>query len=222
MDINQLRRDMITRINPTEKSPRRVRVVKVKTIPIPFLQNLSEVVDGYYAYMEESKMAARKKSVAGEEASRTDETDGRIKVRVILKCCLGRARKSLPRFRFPMTSLLARTASFSATSGPSTTCTRSELQCEAQMKATVAGGNGENDRFEFSRTILPELEKCQEDPKRLRNLFQTRRDRFKTIYGKFCLNNPKSEYIINNHEKYFTVSACELRIRGVNKGQYTG
>ena len=80
------------------------------------------------------------------------------------------------------------------------------------MKAPAAGAGGRqwrHDRFEFSRTILPELEKCQEDPKRLRNLFQTRRDRFKTIYGKFCLNNPKSEYIINNHEKYFTVSACE-------------
>ena len=64
------------------------------------------------------------------------------------------------------------------------------------MKAIMTGCNGGNDRFEFSRTILPELEKCQEDPKRLRNLFQTRRDRFKTIYGKFCLNNPKSEYII--------------------------
>ena len=38
-------------------------------------------MDGYYAYMEESKMAARKKSVAGEEASGTNETDGRIKVR---------------------------------------------------------------------------------------------------------------------------------------------
>ena len=38
-------------------------------------------MDGYYAYMEESKMAARKKSVAGEETSGTNETDGRIKVR---------------------------------------------------------------------------------------------------------------------------------------------
>ena len=45
-------------------------------------------MDGYYAYMEESKMAARKKSVAGEEASGTNETDGRIKVRVILKSCV--------------------------------------------------------------------------------------------------------------------------------------
>ena len=52
---------------------------------------------------------------------------------------------------------------------------------------------------------MPELEKCQEDPKRLKNMFDSRRVRFKTVYGKFCLNNPKSEYIINNHEKYFTV-----------------
>ena len=37
-------------------------------------------------------------------------------------------------------------------------------------------------------------------------MFEQRRVRFKTVYGKFCLNNPKSEYIINNHEKYFTVS----------------
>ena len=57
-----------------------------------------------------------------------------------------------------------------------------------------------------SRTILPEVEKCQEDPKRLKSMFDSRRVRFKTVYGKFCLNNPKSEYIINNHEKYFTVS----------------
>ena len=53
---------------------------------------------------------------------------------------------------------------------------------------------------------MPELEKCQSDPRRLKSMFEQRRVRFKTVYGKFCLNNPKSEYIINNHEKYFTVS----------------
>ncbi len=49
------------------------------------------------------------------------------------------------------------------------------------------------------------MEKCVSNPKALRPLFGNRRDRFKTVYGKFCLNNPKSEYIISEFEKYFAV-----------------
>ena len=74
----------------------------------------------------------------------------------------------------------------------------------------------DGDKFEkiYFRTILPELEKCQSDPRRLKSMFEQRRVRFKTVYGKFCLNNPKSEYIINNHEKYFTVSHMYKSVQG--------
>ena len=49
------------------------------------------------------------------------------------------------------------------------------------------------------------MEKSISNPKSLRALFGNRRDRFKVVYGKFCLNNPKSEYIISEFEKYFAV-----------------
>jgi len=54
---------------------------------------------------------------------------------------------------------------------------------------------------------LPEIEKCVEDPSHLQHLFQSKKDLLKKKYGRFCLNKPKSEYIISQHnDKYFAVS----------------
>ncbi len=40
----------------------------------------------------------------------------------------------------------------------------------------------------------------------LRNVFESKRDILKQKYGKFCLNKPKSEFIISQHnDKYFAV-----------------
>ena len=55
--------------------------------------------------------------------------------------------------------------------------------------------------------MLPELEKCVDNPSVLRSLFESKRDLLKKKYGRFCLNKPKSEYIISQHnDKYFAVS----------------
>ena len=54
--------------------------------------------------------------------------------------------------------------------------------------------------------MLPEIEKAQEDPKRLKRLFKNKKDFMKTKYGRYCLNKPKSEFIISQHnDKYFAV-----------------
>ncbi len=50
------------------------------------------------------------------------------------------------------------------------------------------------------------MEKASSDITILVDLFSTRRDSLKTKYGRFCLNKPKSEYIISEHSEYFTVS----------------
>ena len=55
------------------------------------------------------------------------------------------------------------------------------------------------------RTILPEIEKVSSDVNILLDLFTSRQDSLKTKYGRFCLNKPKSEYIISEHADYFTV-----------------
>jgi hypothetical protein len=49
------------------------------------------------------------------------------------------------------------------------------------------------------------MEKTSTDLKVLQELFSTRRDSLKTKYGRFCLNKPKSEYIITEQAEYFTV-----------------
>lgn len=56
------------------------------------------------------------------------------------------------------------------------------------------------------RSILPELEKCLDDLPNLSKLFVKRKDDMKEKYGKFCINKPKSEYIINEYDAYFNVS----------------
>ena len=50
------------------------------------------------------------------------------------------------------------------------------------------------------------MEKAVSDVSILQDLFSTRQDSLKTKYGRFCLNKPKSEYIITEHSEYFTVS----------------
>ncbi|TRY61773.1 hypothetical protein TCAL_08466 [Tigriopus californicus] len=63
------------------------------------------------------------------------------------------------------------------------------------------------DIYDFHvRSILPEIEKCVDDPGRLAYLFESKRDIMKMKYGRYCLNKPKSEYIITQHnDKYFAV-----------------
>ena len=58
----------------------------------------------------------------------------------------------------------------------------------------------------YFRTVLPEMEKASGDVGLLFKVFESRRDTLKTKYGRFCLNKPKSEYIIQEHIDYFTVS----------------
>ena len=54
---------------------------------------------------------------------------------------------------------------------------------------------------------MPEIEKCVDDPSVLCSLFEAKRDLLKKKYGRYCLNKPKSEYIISQHnDKYFAVS----------------
>jgi hypothetical protein len=50
------------------------------------------------------------------------------------------------------------------------------------------------------------MEKVSCDVNLLLDIFASRRDSLKTKYGRFCLNKPKSEYIISEHSDYFTVS----------------
>ncbi len=62
-----------------------------------------------------------------------------------------------------------------------------------------------NNPFAF-RCVLPELEKATEDVTVLLKLFQKRKNDLKEKYGRFCINKPKSEYIISQYEDFFNVS----------------
>ena len=63
--------------------------------------------------------------------------------------------------------------------------------------------------FPLIRSVYPELEKAVADPRLLRTFFESRGNMFKKKYGRFCLNKPKSEYIISQHnDKYFAVGHC--------------
>ena len=57
-----------------------------------------------------------------------------------------------------------------------------------------------------SRIVLPELEKSLDDAKIIGNLFIRRKDDLKVKYGKFCINQPKAEFIITEFEAFFNVS----------------
>ncbi len=46
----------------------------------------------------------------------------------------------------------------------------------------------------------------------IRDLFVRRENDLKTRYGKFCINKPKSEYIMNEFSAYFSVSEYNLSI----------
>ena len=54
--------------------------------------------------------------------------------------------------------------------------------------------------------MLPELEKSLDDIKVIANLFTRRKDDMKVKYGKFCINQPKAEFIMTEFEAFFNVS----------------
>ena len=61
------------------------------------------------------------------------------------------------------------------------------------------------------KELLPEIEKCPNDPKQLPKLFARNRDKMKAKYGKFCINKPKSDFIHSQYEDYFSVSVnCQI------------
>lgn len=63
--------------------------------------------------------------------------------------------------------------------------------------------------YEWHRDVLlPEIEKCAEEPDRLGILFK-RYERRLSMYIIYCQNKPKSEYIVSEHDAYFE----ELRQR---------
>ena len=57
--------------------------------------------------------------------------------------------------------------------------------------------------------MLPELEKSLgslDTIKVLSILFTKRKDDMKVKYGKFCINQPKAEFIMSEYEEFFSVS----------------
>ena len=57
-----------------------------------------------------------------------------------------------------------------------------------------------------SRIILPELEKSLDDTDVITKLFKRRKDDMKVKYGKFCINQPKAEFILTEFDAFFNVS----------------
>ncbi len=111
-------------------------------------------------------------------------------------------------------SIVKLNQSFSCASTPQT-ASSSSVPGRVKIPSDLLGGK---DRIVFGnirdihdfhvRSVLPEIERCVEDPSVLRRLFENKRDLLKKKYGRFCLNKPKSEYIISQHnDKYFAVSA---------------
>ena len=61
---------------------------------------------------------------------------------------------------------------------------------------------------EFHLKILPDIEKCVEEPSQLPKIFSRHKDAMKKRYGMFCINKPKSDYIQSEYEDFFSVSAA--------------
>ena len=60
------------------------------------------------------------------------------------------------------------------------------------------------------RSMLPELEKSLDDINVITNLFIKRKTSMKDKYGKFCINQPKAEYIVTEFEEYFNLVRMAL------------
>ena len=60
--------------------------------------------------------------------------------------------------------------------------------------------------LEFHERILPDIEKCPDNPNILPKIFTRNKDAMKRRYGLFCINKPKSDYIQSEFEDYFSVS----------------
>ena len=58
----------------------------------------------------------------------------------------------------------------------------------------------------FCRIMLPELEKSLDDINVIANLFIRRKEDMKVKYGKFCINQPKAEFVMAQFEEFFNVS----------------
>ena len=54
--------------------------------------------------------------------------------------------------------------------------------------------------------MLPELEKSLDTIKVISTLFTKRKDDMKVKYGKFCINQPKAEFILTEFDAFFNVS----------------
>ena len=53
---------------------------------------------------------------------------------------------------------------------------------------------------------MPELEKSLDDTDVITKLFKRRKDDMKVKYGKFCINQPKAEFILTEFDAFFNVS----------------
>ena len=60
-----------------------------------------------------------------------------------------------------------------------------------------------------SRFIKPDIQGCLEEPWKLKHIFTCKKDKLKTLYGKYAINKQKSELIVQKFSEYFTVNYIE-------------
>jgi hypothetical protein len=78
----------------------------------------------------------------------------------------------------------------------------------SRNKYRIVFGNVRDLLDYHTKIILPEIERSVGNASVLSALFSGRRDSLKSKYGRFCLNKPKSEYVITEQSEYF----CQIRI----------
>ena len=54
--------------------------------------------------------------------------------------------------------------------------------------------------------VAPDVFDCLENPWKLRHIFTCKQDKLKDYYGKYSINKPKSELIVEGSKEYFQVS----------------
>ena len=53
--------------------------------------------------------------------------------------------------------------------------------------------------------VAPDVFDCLESPWKLRHIFTCKQDKLKDYYGKYSINKPKSELIVEGSKEYFQV-----------------
>ena len=60
--------------------------------------------------------------------------------------------------------------------------------------------------YHYIRMVAPDVFDCLENPWKLRHIFTCKQDKLKDYYGKYSINKPKSELIVEGSKEYFQVS----------------